>query len=198
MNPDRHATSHYDYFKNLIKGDDASTEAHRKFYDEYNAVLDMDADYYLETISTVFQEFELVNGTWDVKGADGKLERVRPRGHHDHRAAYGRRRAGRHLRLGPDRGRARPVQRHADSAAAAPGSQGRGPLRHLQRPPLARVVYPQVRDFIRELPPSGAGRRQTAAAPSAPPPRPPREGPQGLSPACRSGQDTAARKLQAT
>jgi poly(3-hydroxybutyrate) depolymerase len=78
MNPDRHATSHYDYFKDLIKGDDASAEAHRKFYDEYNAVLDMDADYYLETIQTVFQEFKLVNGTWDVKGVDGKIERVRP------------------------------------------------------------------------------------------------------------------------
>jgi poly(3-hydroxybutyrate) depolymerase len=78
MNPDRHATSHYDYFKDLIKGDDASTEAHRKFYDEYNAVLDMDADYYLETIQTVFQDFKLVNGTWDVKGVDGKVERVRP------------------------------------------------------------------------------------------------------------------------
>jgi poly(3-hydroxybutyrate) depolymerase len=78
MNPDRHAKSHYDYFKDLIKGDDASTEAHRKFYDEYNAVLDMDADYYLETIATVFQDFKLVNGTWDVKGVDGKVERVRP------------------------------------------------------------------------------------------------------------------------
>jgi poly(3-hydroxybutyrate) depolymerase len=78
MNPDRHATSHYDYFKDLIKGDDASAEAHRKFYDEYNAVLDMDADYYLETIQTVFQDFKLVNGTWDVKGVDGKVERVRP------------------------------------------------------------------------------------------------------------------------
>ncbi|VTU25372.1 polyhydroxyalkanoate depolymerase [Variovorax sp. PBL-E5] len=78
MNPDRHASSHYDYFKDLIKGDDASAEAHRKFYDEYNAVLDMDADYYLETIRTVFQQFELVNGTWDVKSADGLLERVRP------------------------------------------------------------------------------------------------------------------------
>ena len=78
MNPDRHASSHYDYFKDLLKGDDASTEAHRKFYDEYNAVLDMDADYYLDTIKTVFQEFKLVNGTWDVKGVDGKLERVRP------------------------------------------------------------------------------------------------------------------------
>jgi poly(3-hydroxybutyrate) depolymerase len=38
----------------------------------------MDADYYLETIQTVFQDFKLVNGTWDVKGVDGKDERVRP------------------------------------------------------------------------------------------------------------------------
>jgi poly(3-hydroxybutyrate) depolymerase len=78
MNPDRHATSHYDYFKDLLKGDDASAEAHVKFYDEYNAVLDMDADYYLDTIKTVFQEFKLVNGTWEVKGIDGNLEKVRP------------------------------------------------------------------------------------------------------------------------
>lgn len=78
MNPDRHASSHYDYFKDLIKGDNSSAESHRKFYDEYNAVLDMDADYYLETIETVFQEFKLVNGTWEVKNEQGQLERVRP------------------------------------------------------------------------------------------------------------------------
>ena len=78
MNPSNHANSHYDYFKDLIKGDDASTEAHRKFYDEYNAVLDMDAHYYLDTIRVVFQDFSLVNGTWDVKGVNGKIERVRP------------------------------------------------------------------------------------------------------------------------
>jgi poly(3-hydroxybutyrate) depolymerase len=78
MNPSNHANSHYDYFKDLIKGDDASTEAHRKFYDEYNAVLDMDANYYLDTIKVVFQDFSLVSGTWDVKGVNGKIERVRP------------------------------------------------------------------------------------------------------------------------
>ena len=78
MNPDRHASSHYDYFRDLIKGDQSSAETHRKFYDEYNAVLDMDADYYLETIKTVFQDFKLVNGTWDVKNEAGKVERVRP------------------------------------------------------------------------------------------------------------------------
>jgi poly(3-hydroxybutyrate) depolymerase len=73
MNPDRHVNSHYDYFLDLMRGDDDSAEAHRKFYDEYNAVLDMPAEYYLETIKTVFQDFALVHGTWDV---DGKL--VRP------------------------------------------------------------------------------------------------------------------------
>ena len=78
MNPDRHLKSHYDYFKDLIKGDNSSVDSHREFYDEYNAVLDMDADYYLETINTVFQEFKLVHGTWDIKNPQGKLERVRP------------------------------------------------------------------------------------------------------------------------
>ncbi len=73
MNPDRHLSSHYDYFLDLVRGDDDSAEFHRKFYDEYNAVLDMPAEYYLDTIKTVFQDFGLVNGTWEV---DGQL--VRP------------------------------------------------------------------------------------------------------------------------
>ncbi len=82
MNPSNHARSHYDYFQDLIKGDSSSAETHRKFYDEYNAVLDMDAHYYLQTISTVFQEFKLVNGTWDVKSNSGKVERVCPQDIH--------------------------------------------------------------------------------------------------------------------
>ncbi len=73
MNPDRHLTSHYDYFLDLVRGDDSSAESHRQFYDEYNAVLDMPAEYYLDTIKVVFQDFALVNGTWKVNG-----EWVRP------------------------------------------------------------------------------------------------------------------------
>lgn len=73
MNPDRHLNSHYDYFLDLIRGDEDSAEGHRQFYDEYNAVLDMPAEYYLDTIRTVFQDFALVHGTWDVRG-----QRVRP------------------------------------------------------------------------------------------------------------------------
>jgi len=78
MNPDRHAHSHWDYFRNLVRGDQSSAESHRKFYDEYNAVLDMDADYYLETIRVVFQDFRLMKGEWDVRNTSGELERVRP------------------------------------------------------------------------------------------------------------------------
>jgi poly(3-hydroxybutyrate) depolymerase len=78
MNPQNHRNSHFDYFNDLIKGDNSSAESHRKFYDEYNAVLDMDAPYYLDTIRVVFQDFNLVNGTWDVKSPSGVAERVRP------------------------------------------------------------------------------------------------------------------------
>ena len=68
MNPDRHVKSHYDYFLNLVRGDGSSADFHREFYDEYNAVLDMPAEYYLDTIKTVFQDFALINGTWVVNG----------------------------------------------------------------------------------------------------------------------------------
>ena len=78
MNPNSHAQHHVDYYKDLVNGDESGAQAHRKFYDEYNAVLDMDADFYLDTIKVVFQDYSLAKGTWDVKGVDGKLERVRP------------------------------------------------------------------------------------------------------------------------
>jgi poly(3-hydroxybutyrate) depolymerase len=77
MNPDKHLMSHWDYFTDLVKGDEQDIDAHRRFYDEYNAVLDLDADYYLETIKTVFQEHALPKGTWDVN-VKGKLMRVKP------------------------------------------------------------------------------------------------------------------------
>jgi len=68
MNPRRHAESHWEFYLHLRRGDNESAEEHRKFYDEYNAVLDMPAEYYLETIKTVFQDFALPKGTWKVEG----------------------------------------------------------------------------------------------------------------------------------
>ena len=68
MNTDRHVKSHYDFYLDLVRGDDSDAEAHRRFYDEYNAVLDMPAEYYLDTIKTVFQDSALPKGTWKVHG----------------------------------------------------------------------------------------------------------------------------------
>ena len=68
MNPKRHAQSHWEFYLHLREGDNESAEEHRKFYDEYNAVLDMPAEYYLETIKTVFQDHALPLGTWEVEG----------------------------------------------------------------------------------------------------------------------------------
>ncbi|MBC7453431.1 MAG: polyhydroxyalkanoate depolymerase [Massilia sp.] len=68
MNPGRHAQSHREFYQHLVLGDDEPAESHRQFYNEYNAVLDMPAEYYLDTIKTVFQEFKLPMGTWEVGG----------------------------------------------------------------------------------------------------------------------------------
>jgi len=68
MNPERHAQSHWDYYEHLIKGDLDDAAAHRRFYDEYNAVLDMPAEYYLDTIKVVFQEHLLPKGEWVIQG----------------------------------------------------------------------------------------------------------------------------------
>ncbi|MFC3551071.1 polyhydroxyalkanoate depolymerase [Lysobacter cavernae] len=73
MNPERHFQSHWDFYQDLVKGDLEDADAHRRFYDEYNAVLDMPAEYYLDTVRIVFQEHLLPRGLWEVNG-----ERVDP------------------------------------------------------------------------------------------------------------------------
>jgi len=77
MNPDRHAESHWDYYLDLVKGDQDDAEAHRRFYDEYNAVIDLPAEYYLDTIRVVFQEHQLPRGTWHVGGQRVAPEDIR-------------------------------------------------------------------------------------------------------------------------
>ena len=64
MNLDRHVDAHTEHFKNLVKGDGDSAEAHRKFYDEYMAVMDLSANYYLQTIERVFQKHLLAEGAY--------------------------------------------------------------------------------------------------------------------------------------
>ena len=66
MNLDRHVSAHLAQFRNLVGGDASSAEAHRLFYDEYGAVMDLPAEFYLETVQRVFQEHHLPEGrlTW--------------------------------------------------------------------------------------------------------------------------------------
>jgi poly(3-hydroxybutyrate) depolymerase len=66
MNLDRHISAHFGQFRSLVGGDHTSAAAHRKFYDEYGAVMDLPAEFYLETVQRVFQEHDLPRGvlTW--------------------------------------------------------------------------------------------------------------------------------------
>jgi poly(3-hydroxybutyrate) depolymerase len=68
MNPARHLRSHMQLYRNLVDGDEVRADITKAFYDEYFAVLDMDADFYLETVKAVFQDFALARGTFTVRG----------------------------------------------------------------------------------------------------------------------------------
>jgi poly(3-hydroxybutyrate) depolymerase len=62
MNLDRHVNAHKDLFFNLVKGDGDSVEKHKEFYDEYLAVMDLTAEYYLQTVDEVFVKHLLPKG----------------------------------------------------------------------------------------------------------------------------------------
>lgn len=68
MNINRHVDAHMDQFQHLIVGDGDSSAAHRKFYDEYMAVMDLTAEFYLQTIDRVFQRRLLAIGEYEYRG----------------------------------------------------------------------------------------------------------------------------------
>ncbi len=68
MNRDRHINALSDMFRHRVAGDDEKAEAIRSFYEEYFAVMDLPAEFYLETIRTVFQEHALPRGELKVHG----------------------------------------------------------------------------------------------------------------------------------
>jgi poly(3-hydroxybutyrate) depolymerase len=145
MNPGRHAQSHWDFYQQLIAGDLEDADSHRRFYDEYNAVLDMAAEYYLDTIEVVFQQHLLPRGTWTVGG-----EPVRPasithtqlltiEGELDDISGLGQTRAAHALCTGL-----------ADDARHHITVDGAGHYGIFSGRRWREVVYPQVRRFIGE------------------------------------------------
>ncbi len=101
MNIDRHVRAHVDMFHHLAGGDMEKADQTKAFYDEYFAVLDLTAEFYLETVQRVFQEHLLPLGALDIPQPQGQS-----RGDPPHRAAHRRGRTRRHLFGRPDRGRA--------------------------------------------------------------------------------------------
>ncbi|MCX7274713.1 MAG: polyhydroxyalkanoate depolymerase, partial [Burkholderiales bacterium] len=147
MNPDRHVTSHWDYYLDLVRGDLDDVDGHRKFYDEYNAVLDLPAEYYLDTIRTVFQDHLLPLGKWYVE-FEGQRIRVAPEdirnvslftieGELDDISGSGQTQAA-----------------HTLCANIAPGSKqhltadGAGHYGIFSGRRWREIIYPQVRSFI--------------------------------------------------
>ncbi|HXX25199.1 MAG TPA: polyhydroxyalkanoate depolymerase [Pseudolabrys sp.] len=68
MNLDRHIEAHRNLFLNLVKGDGDSAQKHREFYDEYLAVMDLSAEFYLQTVDTVFIRHALPKGEMTHRG----------------------------------------------------------------------------------------------------------------------------------
>jgi poly(3-hydroxybutyrate) depolymerase len=69
MNLDRHLEAHKDLFLHLVQGDGDSAQKHREFYDEYLAVMDLAAEFYLQTVDTVFVRHALPKGVMKHRGA---------------------------------------------------------------------------------------------------------------------------------
>jgi poly(3-hydroxybutyrate) depolymerase len=69
MNLERHIEAHRNLFLHLVRGDGDSAQKHREFYDEYLAVMDLAAEFYLQTVDTVFVRHALPNGQMTHRGA---------------------------------------------------------------------------------------------------------------------------------
>ena len=80
MNLDRHMKAHKDLFHHLVQGDGDSAEKHRAFYDEYLAVMDLTAEFYLQTIDSVFVRHLLPKGELTYRGRPVRLGLIRRTG----------------------------------------------------------------------------------------------------------------------
>jgi poly(3-hydroxybutyrate) depolymerase len=145
MNPDRHLSAHWDYFNHLLAGDDGSAEKHRDFYDEYNAVLDLPAEYYLDTVKAVFQDFALPKGRLFIRDQLVRPQAIRDtallsiEGELDDISGNGQTEAAHLLCFNI------PAQRREHYVAPGTGHYGIFAGRRWRE-----TIYPKVRDFIRK------------------------------------------------
>ena len=144
MNPDRHMESHLQYYQHLVAGDGESADAHRRFYDEYNAVMDLPAEYYIETVERVFQKHLLPQGKLEVAGVRVRPDAIRGtalftiEGELDDISGNGQTEAAQGLTKGI------PAKDKQHFEAKGVGHYGIFSGRKYRE-----MIYPRIRDFIR-------------------------------------------------
>ena len=143
MNLDRHVTAHVDLFNHLVRGDGESATMTRKFYDEYMSVMDLAADFYLETVKRVFQDHALPLGTFEWRGqpvepaAIARTALLTIEGENDDICAVGQTAAAHGLLRGLKSGKkTRHVQAEVGHYGVFNGRRWR------------TEIYPKVREFI--------------------------------------------------
>lgn len=144
MNLDRHTDAHLQHYNNLVQGDGDSAAAHRRFYDEYMAVMDLTAEFYLQTIERVFQKRLLATGGYQHRdtpidpGAISDIAVLTIEGERDDITGLGQTEAAHRLLTSlPESLHAHYVQPKVGHYGVFNGSRFRG------------EIQPRIRDFIR-------------------------------------------------
>ena len=155
MNLDRHIEAHRDLFMNLVKGDGDSAQKHKEFYDEYLAVMDLAAEYYLQTVDTVFVRHALPKGEMmhrDRPVDPGQIRRVAlltVEGEHDDISGVGQTEAAHRLCVNI------PADRQAHWLQPGVGHYG-----VFNGSRFRSEIAPRIADFILSI---GHGARRSAA-----------------------------------
>ncbi|HVO13688.1 MAG TPA: polyhydroxyalkanoate depolymerase [Alphaproteobacteria bacterium] len=145
MNIDRHFGAQLQMFRHLVQGDGESAASHRRFYDEYLSVMDLPAEFYLQTIDTVFQKHALPRGIMTSRNRKVEPSKIAKtglltiEGELDDISGIGQTRAAHDLCTGI------PAERHRHYEAKGVGHYGIFNGRRWRED-----IMPRVRDFIRE------------------------------------------------
>jgi poly(3-hydroxybutyrate) depolymerase len=156
MNLDRHIEAHKQLFLNLVRGDGDSAHKHKEFYDEYLAVMDLSAEFYLQTVDTVFVRHALPKGEMTHRGRPvdpGRIKRcalLTIEGEHDDISGVGQTEAAQRLcaNIPPDR-RAHYLQLGVGHYGVFNGSRFRS------------EIVPRISDFILSMSQSSGNVRNT-------------------------------------
>ena len=145
MNIDRHVNAHQELFMHLVEGDGKSADKHKEFYDEYLAVMDLTAEFYLQTVDTVFVKQALPKGTMTHRGVPVDLAKITHtamltvEGEKDDITGYGQTEAAQQLCTGLSAGKKEHyLQMGVGHYGVFNGSKFR------------KFIAPRVEDFIRK------------------------------------------------